>query len=167
MKDKFAQDNDNIPRGDETVFDYVFPRFTLAFRAKGDALTGISFGKAAAAPRRESAVIAAAYRQIQEYLQKERKKFDIPFVFCGTEFQEAVWNALLKIPYGETRSYKEIAVSIGREKASRAVGMAVHNNPCAILIPCHRVIGSNGDLTGFAGGLDVKKILLNLERCPN
>ena len=103
-------------------------------------------------------------KEIKEYLNGTRKKFDLPLKLYGTDFQLSVWNALLTIPYGETRSYREIAEQIGNAKACRAVGMANHWNPIAIIVPCHRVIGSDGSLTGFGGGLPLKKQLLELER---
>ena len=93
----------------------------------------------------------------------KRKSFDLPLKPEGTEFQKKVWNALLDIPYGETRSYKDIAVAIGNPKACRAVGMANNRNPISIIIPCHRVIGANGSLVGYGGGLPIKIELLNLE----
>ena len=93
-----------------------------------------------------------------------RREFQLPLAPKGTEFQQKVWKALLDIPYGETRSYGEIARAIGNPKASRAVGMANNRNPIAIIIPCHRVIGSTGKLVGYGGGLDKKEFLLNLER---
>lgn len=105
-----------------------------------------------------------AIAQIREYFAGNRTNFDIPLAPEGTDFQQQVWNALRNIPYGETRTYKQIAQAIGNPKAVRAVGMANNKNPIAILIPCHRVIGSNGKLVGYAGGLDIKKQLLNLER---
>lgn len=112
----------------------------------------------------ETALIKQTYQQLQEYLAGQRKKFDIPIKMKGTQFQIKVWNELLKIPYGQTRSYQEIAVAIENPKAVRAVGMANHNNPIGIIVPCHRVIGKNGNLTGYAGGLDIKEKLLKLEQ---
>lgn len=103
------------------------------------------------------------YNEVMEYLDGKRKTFDIKYEINGTEFQKKVWKELTKIPYGETRTYKEIAVAVGNPKASRAVGMANNKNPISIVIPCHRVIGSDGKLTGYAGGLDMKKALLDLE----
>jgi methylated-DNA-[protein]-cysteine S-methyltransferase len=103
-------------------------------------------------------------RQLAEYFAGQRKEFDVPLDFAGTDFQRKVWNALLTIPFGETRSYAEIARQIGRPAAARAVGAANGRNPVSIVAPCHRVIGSTGTLTGFAGGLDVKARLLALER---
>ncbi|MCI1209155.1 MAG: methylated-DNA--[protein]-cysteine S-methyltransferase [Treponema sp.] len=104
------------------------------------------------------------HRELSEYFSGKRKTFDIPFEIHGTEFQKKVWDALCAIPYGQTRTYKETAEAVGSPKAFRAVGMANHNNPIAILIPCHRVIGVNGKLTGYADGLAVKEALLNLEQ---
>lgn len=103
-------------------------------------------------------------RQLAEYFAGTRKNFTVPLDFAGTEFQKKVWQALLAIPFGQTRSYGEIAKSLGNAKAVRAVGAANGKNPISIIAPCHRVIGSTGRLTGFAGGLDVKARLLDLER---
>lgn len=103
-------------------------------------------------------------KQLEQYFAGQRQQFDLPLDFKGTDFQQQVWQTLLTIPYGETRSYKEIAVQIGNEKAVRAVGAANGKNPISIIAPCHRVIGSGGALVGFAGGLDKKQILLSLEQ---
>lgn len=103
-------------------------------------------------------------KQLREYFEGKRKEYDIPLSLKGTEFQKNVWEALNQIPYGQTRSYKEIAATIGNERASRAIGMANNKNPCLIVIPCHRVIGSNKALVGYALGLDIKEKLLNLEK---
>ena len=103
-------------------------------------------------------------KQINEYLSGKRQKFDIPLKLSGTDFQLSVWNALLTIPYGETRSYRDIAEQIGNPRSCRAVGMANNRNPIAIIVPCHRVIGADGSLTGFGGGLELKQQLLDLER---
>lgn len=102
--------------------------------------------------------------QLVEYFNGSRKSFDFPYKLKGTEFQQKVWKALCSIPYGETRSYKEIATLVGNEKASRAVGMANNKNPLSIVVPCHRVIGSNGKLVGYASGLDMKIFLIDLEK---
>jgi len=102
--------------------------------------------------------------QLHSYFESKLTHFAIPLVFLGTDFQRKVWNALLEIPYGETRTYGEIATRIQNPTAVRAVGAAIGKNPFAILVPCHRVIGRSGDLTGFAGGLKAKALLLNLER---
>ena len=102
-------------------------------------------------------------REVAEYLEGKRTSFDIPIHTKGTPFQEKVWAALRGIPYGETRTYGQIAVTVGSPKGARAVGMACNRNPILLFTPCHRVIGSTGELVGFAGGLEVKKRLLELE----
>jgi len=107
--------------------------------------------------------LAEACQQLTEYFAGERKEFDLPLQLSGTEFQVQVLEELLRIPYGETTSYGDIAKRIGRPNAMRAVGAANGRNPIPIVIPCHRVIGSSGDLTGFGGGLDTKEALLRLE----
>jgi methylated-DNA-[protein]-cysteine S-methyltransferase len=104
-----------------------------------------------------------ARKQLDEYFSGKRKDFDLPLSLGGTDFQVSVLKALLEIPYGETRSYGAIAKRIGRPRAVRAVGAANGRNPIPIIVPCHRVIGSSGDLTGFGGGLDTKEALLRLE----
>ena len=109
-------------------------------------------------------LLEEAERQLQEYFAGRLQHFDLPLHPQGTEFQKKVWKALMSIPYGETRSYGEIAKQIGNEKAVRAVGGANHVNPISIVIPCHRVIGKNGSLTGYGGGLKIKETLLTLER---
>jgi len=111
----------------------------------------------------ETLLIKEASKQLDEYLEGNRKIFDLPIFAAGTPFQQIVWEALRTIPYGETRSYKDIAVQIGKSKACRAVGMANNRNPISIIIPCHRVIGSKGELVGYGGGLEIKKQLLVLE----
>ena len=103
-------------------------------------------------------------KQLFEYFNGERKVFDLKQNPKGTEFQKKIWNELIKIPYGETKSYSEIAKNIGNPKACRAVGNANNKNPIGICIPCHRVIGKNGSLTGYAGGIDKKEYLLNIEK---
>ena len=104
------------------------------------------------------------YRQIEEYFEGKRKEFDLKVKMKGTPFQKKVWDALKKIPYGETKTYKDIAEMINCPKGFRAVGMACHNNPVWICVPCHRVVGKNGSLVGYAGGVDMKSKLLNLEK---
>ncbi len=111
----------------------------------------------------EVEIIKKAYEQLQEYFNGERKSFDLPLNPKGTDFQKSVWNALLQIPYGEVWSYKDVAKYIGNEKACRAVGNANNKNPIVIIIPCHRVIGTNGKLVGYGGGLPMKEKLLKLE----
>ena len=133
---------------------------------KNGSLTNIFFGKTVYPEEYETAdtpLLKEADRQITEYFGGTRTTFDLPLEPEGTEFERAVWSALLTIAYGQVRSYKEIAVQIGRPKACRAVGRANGLNPISIIIPCHRVIGSNGSLTGYAGGLPLKEQLLKLE----
>lgn len=108
-------------------------------------------------------VLKRVERQLKEYFEGKRNRFDIPYEFYGTAFQKNVWKALSRIPYGEKRTYLDIAKEVRSPKACRAVGAANGKNPISIIVPCHRVIGSNGTLTGFAGGLDTKKFLLDLE----
>lgn len=105
--------------------------------------------------------------QLTEYMDGKRKGFEVDIVFKGTPFQESVWKALQTIPYGETRSYSDIAKSVGNEKAVRAVGSAIGANPIAIIVPCHRVIGKNGSLSGYRGGIEMKKDLLTIEGIIN
>ncbi|QIZ62533.1 methylated-DNA--[protein]-cysteine S-methyltransferase [Acinetobacter indicus] len=109
-------------------------------------------------------ILLDAQQQLKEYFQGQRQTFELPLDFEGTEFQKKVWQALLNIPFGETRSYRQIAEQVGSPKAVRAVGAANGQNPISIIAPCHRVIGSSGKLVGFAGGLDNKEILLKLEQ---
>ncbi|ENV91668.1 methylated-DNA--[protein]-cysteine S-methyltransferase [Acinetobacter bereziniae] len=109
-------------------------------------------------------VLLETQQQLNEYFQGHRTQFDLALDFAGTEFQQKVWQALLTIPFGETRSYKQIAEQIGNVKAVRAVGAANGKNPISIIAPCHRVVGANGKLVGFAGGLENKDVLLKLEK---
>lgn len=113
---------------------------------------------------KENKIIRQTIKQLDEYFRGKRKKFELPLNPKGTEFQKKVWLQLMNIPYGKTATYKDIATLIGNTNASRAVGNANNKNPIAIIIPCHRVIGSNNKLTGYAGGLDKKEKLLNLEK---
>ena len=112
----------------------------------------------------ETLLLLEAKRQLTEYFAGERKAFSLPLKAEGTAFQKRVWQQLEQIPYGETRSYGEIAREIGNSKAARAVGSANHCNPIAIVVPCHRVIGATGKLVGYAGGLEIKRSLLELEQ---
>ena len=112
---------------------------------------------------RETKLIKEAANQLNEYFSGERINFSISLDPEGTEFQHKVWNELIKIPYGETRTYKEIAEKIGNSKAARAIGMANNKNPILMMIPCHRVVGKNKSLVGYAGGLEMKERLLEIE----
>jgi methylated-DNA-[protein]-cysteine S-methyltransferase len=111
----------------------------------------------------EDEITKETKKQLDEYFTQKREEFTIPLLFIGTEFQESVWNTLLKIPYGETISYKQQSKMINKEKAIRAVASANGKNSIGIIVPCHRVIGSDGSLTGYAGGVDIKKRLLEIE----
>lgn len=113
---------------------------------------------------KETPLIKEAFHQLFEYLAGKRQIFDLPLAVKGTPFQKRVWEALMAIPYGETRSYKDIAAAVGSPRACRAVGMANNRNNIAIIIPCHRVIGADGQLVGYGGGLDKKAYLLELEK---
>lgn len=140
---------------------------TLRLVSNGEGLTHVEFeGQHAVTPaqrKRSDTVLAIAAEQLSQYFAGERRDFDLPLAPGGTAFQNAVWSALRRIPYGELRSYRDIAREIGRERAVRAVGAANGRNPLPIVVPCHRVIGSDGSLTGFAGGLAAKQCLLTLE----
>ena len=109
-------------------------------------------------------VLAPYLRQLSEYFAGDRREFSLPLDLRGTDFQRACWHALIEIPYGETRSYREIAQAIRHAHAYRAVGMSNNRNPVAIVVPCHRVIASSGSLCGYGGGLDIKRKLLDLEQ---
>lgn len=144
---------------------------TLLLEAQGDCLTRLSFLPDGSAPDLEplprktqkSSLLAEAEQELNEYFAGLRTEFETSLAPTGTPFQQAVWDALLDIPFGETRTYAQIAAAIGKPKAARAVGGACNRNPIALFIPCHRVVGTNGSLTGFAGGLSVKEYLLTHE----
>jgi len=135
----------------------------LCLTAEDGFLTGVYFGGGVASEA-QSDILDRAEAQLEEYFRGARREFDLPLRQNGTQFQLAVWNALKEIPYGETVSYGDIARAIGRPKACRAVGSANHNNPISIIVPCHRVVGSTGTLTGYGGGLEAKRWLLELEK---
>ncbi len=147
---------------------YETPIGDITLMCNRGKLTHLGFGRMvpgdSSVKEERMEVLEQAYEQLMEYFHGERTEFDVPMQTEGTEFQEEVWAALQTIPYGETRSYKEIAVQIGKEGASRAVGMANNKNPLAIFIPCHRVIGADGGITGYAGGAEIKEKLLELEK---
>ena len=129
-----------------------------------DVLTGIAYAENEKEQGIRSELSDKTVLQLEEYFDGRRKEFEIPLKLIGTEFQKKVWNELLKIPYGKTVSYKDISIKIGNPKACRAVGMANHNNPILIIVPCHRVINENKKLGGYALGLDLKRRLLELEK---
>ncbi|HZK34306.1 MAG TPA: methylated-DNA--[protein]-cysteine S-methyltransferase [Bacillota bacterium] len=114
--------------------------------------------------QKETELLSQASQQLFDYLDGERYSFDLPLAAEGTAFQQRVWQALEAIPYGQVKSYKDIAIAIGNKNAARAAGMANNKNPIPIIIPCHRVIGANGQLIGYSGGLDIKRYLLDLEK---
>ncbi len=145
-------------------YGYDSPFGRICITADEGHIKCISFGEEPEVPRREAALIKRAYAELREYYDGRRRSFDLPLAPEGTGFQKAVWQALCEIPYGETRSYGQVAESIGKPDAARAVGQACNRNPIAVMIPCHRVIGKNAELSGYAAGLSVKKGLLDLER---
>lgn len=152
------------PGPEKSCFVYKTEIGPLTIASDGEAITAVHFGAEPRAALRRTELTDRAASEIEEYLSGKRTRFDLPLSPEGTAFQKRVWNALLDIPYGETRSYRQIAERAGSPKAFRAVGMANNHNPIAILIPCHRVIGSDGSLVGYAAGLEIKKRLLALER---
>jgi methylated-DNA-[protein]-cysteine S-methyltransferase len=147
-------------------FIYSLKKISVCITEENSAITGVFFGAKIPAgfSKAETPLTKKTAAQIEEYLNGKRKKFSLPLAMHGTEFQMDVWRALQSIPYGETRSYKEIAELVSRPKTVRAVGMANHRNPISIIVPCHRVIGHNGSLTGYGGGLPLKQYLLELEK---
>lgn len=144
---------------------YSTPVGDITLASNGTAITHLLFGGETKLPgkREADALTEQAYLQLLEYFSKKRTNFTIPLCPSGTDFQKRVWDALCTIPYGETCSYEQIAILANSPRACRAVGMANHNNPIAIIIPCHRVVGKDGSLTGYGGGMDLKQWLLDLE----
>ncbi len=140
------------------------PAGRLTLVADDKALTAIRFGGTPAAAKAASPVLEQAARELREYFAGTRREFTVPLAPEGSAFQKKVWKALEGIPYGQTRTYKQIAEQIGHDKAFRAVGMANNRNPLPIVVPCHRVVGSDGTLTGYAGGVEMKDVLLKLEQ---
>lgn len=187
---KIARQNDSKGYGFvkictfEHVFCFVMSHFSLIdspvgsllLTAEDSKLTGIRFANGQTDKlrhengwREDECFFRSISSQLRQYFDGERKEFDIEcsFDLIGTPFQRLVWDALKKIPYGSTRTYRDIAEAIDRPKSYRAVGQANHHNPFVIVVPCHRVVGSNGSLTGFGGGMENKKLLLDLERGSN
>jgi methylated-DNA-[protein]-cysteine S-methyltransferase len=146
----------------------------LLLTTDGEALTGLYMGKPTKQPalgedwteRPGAGALPMAVRQLKEYFAGSRRQFDLPLKMAGTEFQQKVWRQLTEIPFGETCSYGQLARKIGNANASRAVGLANGRNPIAVIVPCHRVIGADGSLTGFGGGLPRKQWLLAHEGLP-
>lgn len=145
-----------------SYYKYTTKIGEIYISADDNYVVGISFKKPEY-KEKENTLTKMTFKQLEEYFEGKRKSFDIPIKITGTDFQKRVLKELLKIPYGETVTYKDIAKLIGNEKASRAVGMANNKNKIMFIIPCHRVIGKNGNLTGYAGGLNLKKQLLEIE----
>ena len=141
----------------------------LMLLSSGEALTGVYMQKHLHWSgmqdhwRRDDNQLRAPRQQLRSYFAEELKEFDLPLLLQGTEFQQRVWNELLAIPYGQTTSYGELAARLGQPNASRAVGLANGRNPVSIIVPCHRVVGANGTLTGYGGGLPRKRWLLDHE----
>jgi methylated-DNA-[protein]-cysteine S-methyltransferase len=149
------------------VISHGSPVGPLTVVSDGDCLVGLHFARWAPPPtalRRSDDVLLKTTRQLDAYFAGQLKSFDIPLKPAGTPFQLRVWSALRDIPFGETRSYGQLASAIGDPAALRAVGAANGRNPIAIVVPCHRVIGADGSLTGFGGGIERKKFLLRLEQ---
>ncbi|MDP8269452.1 MAG: methylated-DNA--[protein]-cysteine S-methyltransferase [Candidatus Tenebribacter davisii] len=144
--------------------NFMGPIGDLTLISDGHSLIEIKFGPVTNTVNSNKPILLETEKQLSEYFKKERKVFSIKLDPIGTEFQLTVWNKLLQIPYGETISYQELASRIGKKNASRAVGNANGKNPIPIIIPCHRVIRKNGSFGGYAGGLKVKKYLLELEK---
>jgi len=151
---------------DNRFYTYVTPFGGITIGSNGVAITSIKTEESTdpVGIKEPDALIKKAAKQLDEYFSGKRKHFDLPLHTKGTEFQHKVWTALHDIPFGETRSYKQIAEAIGHPKAHRAVGMANNKNPIWIMIPCHRVIGADGSLTGYGGGTEMKKRLIKLEK---
>ena len=143
---------------------YPFPFDQLKIEYQDDAVTLLMRTKEPASDAGRTALTDLVFQQVMEYMNGQRQAFTFPYLLQGTEFQQKVWQALCHIPYGETRTYGEIAAAVGNPKAYRAVGMANHRNPILIAVPCHRVIGANGKLVGYGSGLDMKEALLQLEK---
>lgn len=144
-------------------YSYDTPVGIITVEDDGDFVTAIYTDNKKSSDK-ESELAKVTFRQLTEYFNKARKNFDLPIKLEGTAFQKSVWKELCNIPYGTICSYKQVAENIGNPKACRAVGMANNKNKIMIVVPCHRVIGSNGSLVGYAGGLNIKKFLLDLEQ---
>ena len=143
---------------------YPCPLGTLVIGHTDAKIVSVKLQTAPTQPHCPSPLSDLAAGQIMEYFQGKRKNFDLPIYAPGTPFQMAVWHEISRIPYGQTRTYGQIAAILGKPKASRAVGQAANRNPLWIIVPCHRVVGKNQALTGYAGGLEIKQALLELEQ---
>lgn len=156
----------STPIGHLTLHANENALFQINFTLENQAFSPLSHSSETAliSEKSQSPLLLQAAREIQEYFAGKRTVFTVPLAPVGTPFQKRVWEELLRVPYGKTVSYSEIARRLNSPNGARAVGMANHQNPIPILIPCHRVIGANGKLTGYAGGLKIKKFLLELEK---
>jgi len=150
----------------QVYYSYDTPYGKITVVSNGSAVVSLKHENniTPACEKKADAITDMAAKQLGEYFSGKRKEFDVPLAPQGTEFQQRVWSALREIPYGETRSYRQVAEKAGNPKACRAAGSANNRNPIWIIIPCHRVIGTNGSLTGYAGGLDMKRKVLELEK---
>ena len=149
------------------IYYYTFPFCKLGIAEENSAISRIFFEKGKPSKdfeKKETSLIKKTAKELDEYFNGKRKTFDVPVALYGSDFTVKTWEALCAIPYGETRSYGEVAAMVGNPKACRAVGLANNRNPIPIIVPCHRVIGKNGSLTGYALGLETKKRLLDHER---
>ena len=149
-----------------TYYTYESPFGIIIIESDGKAITGVKT-EADATPvgkKEQSTLTDVTAMQLKEFFAGKRKKFDVPLAPQGTDFQRSVWKALQNIPYGKTKTYKQVAEMIGNPKACRAVGLANNKNPIWIIIPCHRVIGADGSLTGYGGGIKMKQKLLGIEK---
>lgn len=153
----------------KTFFSYTYDGVgKIDIGTESDSITDVHFAKSFVPPteykKGETPLHSKAAKELSEYFEGIRKVFDLPLAPVGTDFQIRCWKALLQVPYGETQSYGDIARAVGSPKGFRAVGMANNRNPISIIIPCHRIIGADGKLVGFGGGLDIKEFLLELEK---
>lgn len=149
------------------VFFYETDIGTIGIEEKNGFISNVYFGKDDIEENieiKETKLLKEASIQLNKYISGELKGFNLPLSPKGTEFMNEVWNGLCEIPYGEVLTYKEMGEKVGRPKAARAVGLACNRNPIPIFIPCHRIVGSNGKLTGYLGGIDIKEKLLNIEK---
>lgn len=142
---------------------YESPAGLIEIEADDIGVTSVVFVKKRNGKSKNNQLTTDCIKQLDEYFKKKQKVFNLPLNLIGTDFQSRVWDELLKIPYGKTISYLQLAINLGDRKCIRAAGTANGKNPVSIIVPCHRVIGSNGDLVGYGGGLDKKKFLLELE----
>jgi O-6-methylguanine DNA methyltransferase len=167
--------SDYMPANNNTLFRYNAPFGTLSIITHPGGISFLGFGTVTkdiglnqqpypVYPQTPGNYVQKVIKQLDEYFAGSRRQFNLSLTYHGTPFQQAVWAALQEIPYGSTCSYSDIARIIGNAAACRAVGQAIHHNPVALIIPCHRVIGKNGQLVGFGGGLEIKQWLLDFEK---